>query len=78
MPDVKIDKLKLEVPGGAAKKPEDLAERVARQLVNSALPAVSQQLDILQIAIEAVPGENDDDLARRIAIQIVRHLDGTV
>ena len=75
MAEIAIGKLMLKVAGGAAKQPEDLAGRIAQQLAQAALPAVSQELGGLQISVSAQPGEDDDSLARRIVAQMLRQLD---
>jgi hypothetical protein len=75
MPDVEIGKLTLKLPAGAASKPDELAERIARQLAQAVLPAVSQELGGLQLSVVAAHGEDDDKLAGRIVKQILRQLD---
>jgi hypothetical protein len=74
MAEVAIGKLTLQLAGGAAKQPEELANRIARQLAQMALPAVSQDLGGLQISVSAAQGEDDDSLAGRIVTQILRQL----
>lgn len=75
MAEIAIGKLMLKVAGGAAKQPDDLAKRIAQQLVQVALPPVSQELGGLQVSVSAERGEDDDSLARRIVAQILRQLD---
>jgi hypothetical protein len=75
MTEIAIGKLMLKVAGGAAKQPEDLANRIAQQLAQAALPPVSQELGGLQVSVSAQAGEDDDSLAHRIAAQILRQLD---
>jgi hypothetical protein len=75
MPEVDIGKLTLKVPAGAASKPDELADRIARQLAGAVLPAVAQELAGLQVSVVAQDGEDDDQLAGRIVKQILRQLD---
>jgi hypothetical protein len=75
MAEIAIGKLTLKLAGGAAKQPDDLANRIAQQLAQAVLPAVSQELGGLEVSVSARPDEDDDGLARRIAAQILRQLD---
>lgn len=74
MPEMSIDKLTLKLPAGSASKPDELADKIARQLARAVLPAASQELGGLQVSVAAAQGEDDDQLAARIAAQILRQL----
>jgi hypothetical protein len=75
MAEVEIGKLTLKAPSGSVSKPDELAQRIARELAAAALPPVSQELGGLQVSVTAVRGEDDDQLAARIVEQILRQLD---
>ena len=75
MAEIEIEKLKLKLVGGSASEPKSLTTRIAQQLAQAALPAVSQKLGGLQISITAAQGETEEALTRRIVVQILRQLD---
>ncbi len=74
MPEMSIDKLTLKLPAGSVSKPDELADKIARQLAQAVLPAASQELGGLEVSVTAAQGEKDDQLAARIAEQILRQL----
>ncbi len=74
MAEVEIGKLTLKAPSGSVSQPDELAQRIARQLAAAALPPAAQELGGLQVSVTAVRGEDDDQLAQRIVEQIVRRL----